>query len=74
MTCFDVGPLMSWYPLVQVGHQFTKGSELALNVIQGIKRRHFGKAGFIADTLQVRRQAWCLGICVFLLRYSVRVT
>eukprot|EP00750_Incisomonas_marina_P013178 INCI17244.1.p1 GENE.INCI17244.1~~INCI17244.1.p1 ORF type:complete len:1116 (-),score=186.30 INCI17244.1:62-3289(-) len=36
----------------QVGHQFTKGSELALNVVQGIKRRHFGKAGFIADTLQ----------------------
>ena len=35
-----------------VGHQLTKGSELALNVVQGIKRRHFGKAGFIADTLQ----------------------
>ena len=29
-----------------------EGNALALGVVQGMKRRHFGKAGFIADTLQ----------------------
>ncbi len=35
-----------------VARQRNKGSELALNVVHGIRRRHFGKTGFIADTLQ----------------------